>query len=397
MQDSNQDSIDNPTGSNNQEKANSSGSGTPGSKDSRSTSRKSRVSKENNSKPKGKSNNRRRISNKSNTSNNSPRSILLDSSYSRNDSLIRTTNYSSENIATKWFNQKIVFTPYTQSRNKTLIVKYSVVPYYHRLIQQAHVFAEKVLTLPEVIPSYLFNNYEKEIQSEKIRNTFIYSYLKSLMMGIYRIEVSEVPTSNYVLYGHNLLYHLMYVNNGIHSFSHSSYDIVYQFEFTEEDEKLLLELCKSFPFIRDHMATGNRFFIANPEMDKALNKLQEFIGNTGPQFAKLGDFTQSQNHLTKENFGFFNSMYSNTEDINNWFYMHQTNVSIIDSSMLFGKALFLKSRNDEFHRNFYEEIKQDDYLNLVKYEVTCIAGSTYPDISDNFKFDTFTYNKKKEK
>jgi hypothetical protein len=132
-------------------------------------------------------------------------------------------------------------------------------------------------------------------------------------------------------------------------------------------------------------------------MDKALNKLQEFIGNTGPQFAKLGDFTQSQNHLTKENFGFFNSMYSNTEDINNWFYMHQTNVSIIDSSMLFGKALFLKSRNDEFHRNFYEEIKQDDYLNLVKYEVTCIAGSTYPDISDNFKFDTFTYNKKKEK
>jgi hypothetical protein len=259
------------------------------------------------------------------------------------------------------------------------------------------VFAEKILTLPEVIPSYLFNNYEKEIQSEKIRNTFIYSYLKSLMMGIYRIEVSEVPTSNYVLYGHNLLYHLMYVNNGIHSFSHSSYDIVYQFEFTEEDEKLLLELCKSFPFIRDHMATGNRFFIANPEMDKALNKLQEFIGNTGPQFAKLGDFTQSQNHLTKENFGFFNSMYSNTDDINNWFYMHQTNVSIIDSSMLFGKALFLKSRNDEFHRNFYEEIKQDDYLNLVKYEVTCIAGSTYPDISDNFKFDTFTYNKKKEK
>jgi hypothetical protein len=292
-------------------------------------------------------------------------------------SMFSTMNLSTPLVTTKHFNRNVVVQPYRVVKDQTIVIEYTVSLFKDRLESQAQVWARKILSSNQ-------NHLRNILDSRKyewlsiLTKCYIYSYFTGALYALTDQRVAEIPKNRSMIAGHAIFYHVL-MSPGF-NFKQKGQTVVYRPMVSKSDYASLLNIAKSYEFIRDNLVDGTRFSLCNAELDRALSNLHNELGPQDPQFLYLDDSSKIGNYLNQDCFAISNSMYMKRKKVLYWYYCSNENCSVIDGSTLFGKALFITSIDDGKVQNFFDSnLGSDDELSFVKYEVSALAGSEYPD------------------
>jgi hypothetical protein len=186
--------------------------------------------------------------------------------------------------------------------------------------------------------------------------------------------------------GHALLYNALR-NTMNTSFSCGSTNITYIFDVTQEDYDYIFNMANTFDFIRTSLNDGFRFSFENDTLERFFKALAETFTEDEPKLFNMYESTSNMySMLNIDNYPLSNSFYTQKNsgkkpNLTSWFYCYNPDYSILDMSSLFGKALFVTSKDDVAHSKYFEQNEIDDQFSLVKWEVTCLAGCEYPDFN----------------
>jgi hypothetical protein len=298
---------------------------------------------------------------------------------SAKSSSFSTMNLSTPLISTKFFNGSLVDQNYRYIRNRTITISLTLKPDKDRLRQQASVWARRIISDQDLYLRYILSESRRSSWATLLENVYIYSYFRSVLYALSDQRVAEVPENKVAIKGHAILYKVLL--NPVHSFKHDDYTISYDIDIRQEEYDSIRNIASEFDFINNFMSSGTRFYLENSEYDRFLAGLYDVWQIGQPEYCTLGDYNELSKHLTVDNFPIGNSFYSSvgTENIKKWYYAFEVNSSIMTNSTLFGKSCFFCARKDSDCNAYYDLNTTDDQLYLVKYEVSCIASSEYPD------------------
>lgn len=314
------------------------------------------------------------------------------SDYSQDDSIsqrnanfsLSTFNRSTGLITTKSYNSSVVSKSFTSVKDETLVLKMTVKPIKEKLEAQAQVFARKIISLDELYLKAILNS--DDAPSRKwiniLTNSYIYSFYKCLLYAIYHQKTAECPENSSVLLGHLIMYEAL--KKPSYTFENDDYTVSYQFRFTEEECKAIKDQALKYDFIKNYMDTSPRLFIENEKLDRVLNGLRREHSPGHPIITRFCDSSEHVlKHLTRDNYPLANSMYTSKskENTNKWFFCYSEGDSVLDSTTLFGKAMFVTALDDAVAGKYFDLNSDDDNNYLIKYETACLHGSSYP----NFK------------
>jgi hypothetical protein len=156
----------------------------------------------------------------------------------------------------------------------------------------------------------------------------------------------------------------------------------------EQEYQIILEQAKKYSYIKNYIIDNRRMFsINNPSIEGWLSNLYNAIGDDTIKMQVLQDENESAKFLTVDNCALFNSLYrSSSSECKSWYYINETNVPMDQSSILFGKGLFITSKDDDVCDKFYYRIDDiSDYNNLVKFELSTICWSNFSDVAEPVK------------
>lgn len=300
-----------------------------------------------------------------------------------------TVNLSTPLIVTKFTNQNVITKSFRQIKDESIYINLTIKPDENRLYAQGCVWADKIISQHEIYLKGAIGGYPDTWRKELIK-CYIYSYYKCLLYALSGGKVAEFPIGSTVIKGHYILFKCLL---GIsRSFMYDDYYVVYRFDITEDDYKTIVECAKKHSFINDNLRDSPRFYLENKDLDRRLNGLRNLSVPSSPQYFVFGeDDKNAEAFLNLDNFPLGNSFYiSNYKSTSNWYYSYsQGSTFINNTSLLFGKACFLCcTTSDTNSKLFYDRNVNDDDYYLVKYEVQCLAGSSYPNYFDKDKTKT---------
>jgi hypothetical protein len=263
--------------------------------------------------------------------------------------------------------------------DKSIKIRYKVDPIKERLEKQAQVFAEKCFSMHQIEWRYVLNQYQNK-WIPILEEVYLYSYFKCLLYATAGFRVSELPENCFCILGHGIMYQVLNKTNI--SFEHNGMTVNYLHVCKNSHYEELIKLARSYDFLDSCISSEEtRFYMYDEYYDRFLTRIaQEMKGTNGPHLVDMCDTRTISRYLTKDSFPLFNSFYSEGKDENNWRYSFNPPAKLTDSCLLFGKAVFITeydSTDEEI--SYFDPIKTDDKDKLVKFEVSAIAGSTYPD------------------
>jgi hypothetical protein len=296
-------------------------------------------------------------------------------------------NLSSSVVSGKHFNQNVVSSDFRDVHRVTVPIRLTIRPNRTRLLAQAQIWARKVITVSEIQFRYIFGN-QYEDWLKRMEECYIYSYFNCLITALREKDttISYVdPPVRYRIAGHAVLYNSLR-NTLQTTFSTSRINVTYKYEFTQEDYDYIVNMANTFNFIKGSLNDGFRFTFENDMIERFLNSLNASFTNDEPKLLNMYDKTTLiHNMLNVDNYPLANSFYTCKNDgtdkslLTSWFYCYNTDYSVLDMSSLFGKALFVTSKDDISNSKYFDINIADDNYSLVKWEVTCLAGCEYPD------------------
>jgi hypothetical protein len=290
----------------------------------------------------------------------------------------KVINHSIAVITTRYYNTSFIARPFREITDEVIDISYKIDPIKSRLDKQAQVFARKVISMEELDLRHALNQYPERWQS-MLEQTFVYSYFKCLLYGTSNSRIAELPEDFFCILGHGIMYHI--INKHSFSFEHNGIGVVYTHECSETHYESLLALARQYSFLNNCITSeGSRFYMENEYYDRYLRKLsKELKGTRGPHLIEMLNSQNIARHLTQDSFPVLNSFYTNEKNENKWRYSFAPPAKLHDNGMLFGKAIFatqINSTNSNY--DYFTLINESDDNSLVKYEVTAIAGSNYP-------------------
>lgn len=311
-----------------------------------------------------------------------------DSGKRSNSNAFSTSNFSSSLICKKFTNSMLIAASYRSITDQTLVVGLKVKPIQERLNAQANVWARKIFSMDELyLKKILSSNDYKWISI--LEKAYIYSYFKAVLYALKDSVVAEMPDQTCFVAGHAILYN--YLMKPSYTFKHDGFYITYNMRCSSEDLEVITTMANSYSFIKDYYSTGTRFYLENQDLDRVLDGLACNMKPDGPVFYRLSDQKAVSIHLTKDNFPFGNSFYSDKSELTDWYYCFNDKSSILDDGMLFGKACFIHSSDETDSSKFLDKMDQDDQYYLTKYEVSSLCGCMPPDYI--YKADEVTDSK----
>jgi hypothetical protein len=317
-----------------------------------------------------------------NTRNKTFNSKFRDSSRFSDSNLKQTGNFKTDNLSTapiavKFFNQNLISESFRFIQNQVINIQLFIRPDKTRLEYQAQVWARKIISEQELYLRAICSASGISTQLKLLQECYIYSYYKSVLYALSDRRVAEIPEDSIVIKGHSILHNALLRPN--FNFEHRDITINYNLDCTPEEYTYILEQARSYDYLNEYLISSTRFSLENEKLDRILNGLSDRWQSGYPEFEKFGSIDSSKVHLSIDNFPIGNSFYTSTPDNTaKFFYMFSTSNDLITESMLFGKACFFHCRNTAFCRNYYDLISQEDEGYLVKYEVSSLASSNYP-------------------
>lgn len=307
-------------------------------------------------------------------------------SVGKNDRPFSVVNLSSSVIAGKHFNQNVVASDFRDVQAVNIPIKLTIRPDRERLLAQAKVWARRVISTNEIIFRYIFGN-RFETWIKYLEDMYIYSYFNCVLTALREKD----KTTSYVdppvrmrIAGHALLYNSLR-NTLRTTFSSGSINITYNFDVTQEDYDFIYNMANTFSFIKSSINDDFRFSFENDMIERFFKALAETFTDDEPKLFNMYESTSSiYNMLNVDNYPLANSFYTTRNsgenpDLTSWFYCYNSDYTVLDMSSLFGKALFVTSKDDLSNSKYYDLNNVDDNFTLVKWEVTCLAGCDYPD------------------
>lgn len=287
-----------------------------------------------------------------------------------------TKNYSLAFVSKRAFNNSAIVETYNTITNRTVLIRYTIVPDVQRLKYQAQVWAKKIRSMQNLILRYVVNSYNEQWQAE-LEKCYIYSYYKSLLYALQMRNTNGLPNNTLVVSGHAVM-HKALLSDGF-TYQTNGINVKHEFVWSQDNVDQIMAQAREFDYLANSIQDVPFFQFVNVDLDRYLGKLQDQIGNSGPQFMSFSDYSNVSKHLTQDTFPLGNSMYKSGNDISKWFYCYNSSSHILDPILMIGKALFITSVDDDTNGIYYDSISQDDNLALVKYEVSAVAGSVYED------------------
>lgn len=295
-----------------------------------------------------------------------------------------STNWSTNLLTTKYLNSKLLITPYSSLVIDSITQKYTIKINEERLRLQSLSFAQKIISMQEINYYRILRNYGSSDKFQSLLSeAFIYSFYKCLLYGIFDKRISDQPLNGICIAGHSVLYQSILCPS--FTFRNGDIDVRYQFVFDEKDVKNFVSKAESHSFIKNYIINNEfRFTLENHSLDNILANLKIELDKVGSlvTLSKFDDPSILNTYLSRNTFGLLNSFYVKGENKEqHWRHVHADGILINNPQLLLGKALFI-SEFDETTSNFHETVKTDDLQTLIKYEVSSVCGSVFPNPID---------------
>lgn len=296
----------------------------------------------------------------------------------------RSSKYATHNLSTgllsrKFFNEKVVTDTFRSIQDNVLVKRFFIKPSKQRLELQADVWAQKHVSMQDLYLKDILSNSRSFEWHRILKETYIYSYFKSVLYAFKDINVSEVPGDSYLVTGHALLYNMLVRTS--FSFNSNEINIRYVIGCDDDQLKFIMDMCKEYSYLKDYIIDDSRFSFEHYKYDRVLEKLNANRVPNGPEVSKMLDVNRFNTMMSQDNFPLCNSYYrlkDNGKDPEyQFYYAYSEKFNLLGGTTLFGKAVFLYTQDNEYNRYYDLNTRNDEYY-LVKYEVTSLAGSNYP-------------------
>lgn len=299
------------------------------------------------------------------------------------------SNLGSKLIARKYKNNACLSQSYVVAASGSVDVHFSIKPNLERLKKQAISWANRVyliegLNLNKNIPYRKFQDPDYHLRF--IAQAFIYSYFKCLLCGIFYNKIGQIQGQNFVVAGHQLMFDYL-IRQSKQFTEETDIYVSYNLKFTTDDVKFILDMVKSLEFLKegDLDTEMNSFNFEITKYNKILNHIKEKgRAATDPQFFEFAQTASTSSLITNENYALANSCYKMPKDEKlgqvsptSWYYADQAGAYVLDKTTLYGKAIFVVAREKSSIGSYYNYVNSDDKGELVKFELTCLADSTY--------------------
>lgn len=305
---------------------------------------------------------------------------LRNENISASNKNFSTNNLSTSLICKRHFNTNVISEPFRNIEDNSLTFNFYINPIKSRLIYQSETWSKKLVSMSDLDLRAILSSNKSEEWESILQEVYIYSYFKSVLYGAISFKTSEVPEDKYFIIGHALLYHVL-VRSGFSFIGYHGQYISYNIRMTDAQITFVESIAKEFKFLNyNDNSTFTRFSFEIAKYDRILENLSKSVSN-GPEFSKLGDIGRLEKYLSKENFCVCNSFYTKDKTVNDWYYCYSEKYDVLSGSTLYGKAVFLTSADDTFKYIYFDKNEKDDNLFLVKYEVSSVAGSSYPNVT----------------
>jgi len=296
----------------------------------------------------------------------------------KNVNEFKQLNFSLSSICDKAFNRSVVTGNFRDVSNVLIPIRLTIRPENERLLAQATVWADKIISIQELNLRYIIGGDER-IWKERLIECYVYSYYRSVLYALDDKTVAESDSPKFGLIGHIVLGQCLLRPS--FSFSYKESTVQFVLDIDQKDVDAVFTASREFSYIGDFINDGRRFSLENVLIERRLNSLNDSFTKDEP---KMADMVNPQSMVTtclqSDKFSLGNSFYSESQsEGTKWFYSHMTNETIFSTPMLFGKSCFMVSKDDSQNSLYYESIVEDDLFYLVSREVTSICGQSYRD------------------
>lgn len=143
-----------------------------------------------------------------------------------------------------------------------------------RLLNQAWVFAEELISREEIDKRYLFGNRDYQWRSRAMK-VYLYSFCKSYLYGVNSRSLGDIPGESNAFIGHTILFNQL---KKLSFIAEGQNDVSVQTRFLISDtdkEENAKKIYAAFPFIARGVSDtpSGGFIIEVPRIELVLNKL----------------------------------------------------------------------------------------------------------------------------
>lgn len=291
-------------------------------------------------------------------------------------------NLSGTLVSKKLNDRYLLVNPMRYSNQDSIDLRFTVKPIREILDAQALTWAKRIDSSFELDLYRIFGRERNPGDYIlRLKEIYIYSYYKSLLLGMNEYRIDQTSDSDHVLIGHAILYQMLYKRS--YSLEVNGLYVNYFLEFSTENSDFVLNEAKQYTFIANSiLEAGNRFNIMNSQIERHIEGLRYSImeNDCDVIFIRLSNLTQLLSYTSGSSLPLANSFWS--ADQKKWFYAYNDFSQINGNTLLYGKANFITLRciDSNTLRDFDLVNFNRSQTILIKYEVSCIASSKYSDI-----------------
>jgi hypothetical protein len=148
------------------------------------------------------------------------------------------------------------------------------------LDDQAQVFSDELFTRSNFDLRKIFNSNSTTVQLQHCKECYIYSYAKSLLLGLNANDVNTLPTNSPVFVGHGILHRLL--SQSRFNLTKEDYSLYMSIEVSRaEKEELTCVLFHDYNFLNKCSGydSAGCFAFRSTFHDQMLNKLLDSVNN----------------------------------------------------------------------------------------------------------------------
>lgn len=296
-------------------------------------------------------------------------------------------NASGKLVTGKLTNTFLLTNPKIDAEQEVIEIPLKMNIQINRLNKQAQVFASKVIGITTFKHDDILGR-DTRFWEKQLQEMFIYSYAKAVLGGFKDYSNQQIPTDEYLLCGHAILFHCL--RKRVVTMSFDDVFVTYNFIHSNQEMEIIKKIFDQYDFIQEKLVFEQNNYVLNNKiiermitqyakgMKAGTNRDFPFFVNIRRELSKL------ENLVSKVHLPVANSFYDQSRS--KWYYAFDKDVRMNGCTLLFGKAhhLSIATTVEENVLKYFEEI-QSDYDTLVKYEVECMAASKYYDVPGEVK------------
>lgn len=149
---------------------------------------------------------------------------------------------------------------------------------------QANVFAHDLLSRSNFNFRNIFKAADFKIQVERARNTYVYSYVKALLLGFNNVDVKNLPTRSPIFVGHGIFHRLISRSRFIHE--RDEYSLYLNLNIDETTKgRITKALMSSYPFLSNCVtqSPNGDYCFQDSYYDSCLSDLMDAANNMTDQ------------------------------------------------------------------------------------------------------------------